>query len=193
MEENTNWKENNEAFQRNRRRRIRTGIVLALLAAAFAVLGIMNKLEEDKRGYTAALDTYYHGLYEGSDMPNMLSDKEITQEGKVLLGNIDYDSLQKILLQKECEQLSDKYGEDFSVQYRITSVERFTDEELNTLRENSMITPDIEKAYHLKVSEHIVGSKADGYEKQEITVLYTELGWGLSSERRMKIAEELIT
>ncbi|SDA14501.1 hypothetical protein SAMN02910447_00853 [Ruminococcus sp. YE71] len=187
MEENNEWRENNEAFKRNRRRKVITIAAVVSAAAVLILLIVMYALDADKRAYTAGLDGYYKTLNEGSAEAAKFHDQEVTQGGRAFLDGAGYASVNdwyRAIQRYEIEQLSGKYGEGFTVQYRIISSEKLTEEELEELHSKSVATVGYVRAYRLTVKEHFVGDKDDGYEEQTIIAIKNdEDGWQYDIQR----------
>ena len=185
--EQTQWQETNEAYQKNRRRRIRNIVIIAAAALTLILLIIAYALDADKRGYTAGIEGYYQTLNEGSAEAAKFHDQEVTQGGQAFLDGEGYTSVNdwyRAIQRYEIEQLGEKYGEGFTVQYRVISSEKLTDDELEELHGQSVASVGYVKAYRLTVKEHFVGSRADGYEEQEIVAIKNEEGgWQYNIQR----------
>lgn len=152
----------------------------APLAAALLlviVLVIVYALDADKRAYIKGIDNYYKVLNDGTSLKARFDDQELTQGGQAFLDGKGYSSVQAwytAIQDYEIKQLSEKYGEGFSVQYIITKTEKLSEEELEEYHNSSVSTVGYLKAYRLTVKEHFTGSKSDGYETQEIIAIKNE-------------------
>ena len=174
----------------DRQKSIRTIKKIAPLAAALLlviVLVIAYALDADKRAYTKGLDSYYKVLNDGTSLKARFDDQEVTQGGQAFLDGEGYSSVQAwyaAIQDYEIKKLSEKYGEGFSVQYKVIDTEKLTEEELEEYHSASVAAVGYLKAYRLTVKEHFTGSKADGYETQEIVAIENEdKGWQYNIQR----------
>ncbi len=175
QEQNNDWIQNNEAYQKNRHRKIKLSIIAAVSAAVLLLLVVIYVLDTDRRNYTKGIESYYETLNSRSSVS--YSKQETTQGGQAFLdarGYSDPSEWYRAIQQYETEQLSEKYGDDFTVQYRIVSTEKLNDEELEKVRSRTISSDEYLKAYRLTVKEHFVGSRDDGYNEQEIIAIKTD-------------------
>lgn len=187
MEENLDWRKNNEAYQRNRRRRIRNVLIIAAVIVGFALLAAVQHFEDN--GYKQEIDEYYSFLNRSDfDWLNETSvvspviNKKFAEFGWGA-GDSDTIGVGKWL---ELTSLEEKYG-GFGVQYRIISKKRLGKDELEEYSRVNKNLGGFVKGYRIKVSEHFSGDR-DELVKQELLLFKTEDGsWKLISERQVEV------
>ncbi|SDA14494.1 hypothetical protein SAMN02910447_00852 [Ruminococcus sp. YE71] len=184
MEENLDWRKDNEAYQRNRRRRIRNVLILAAVIVGFALLAAVQHFEDN--GYKQEIDNYYSFLNSGNTVwlteshavsPDI--NQKLTEAG---WETEDIANYVLVVNWQETLSLKKQYG-DFGVQYRIISKKRLGKDELEKYGSVNTQLGGFVKGYRVKVSEHFSGDK-DELVKQELLLFKTEDGsWKLLPER----------
>ena len=194
-EGNSAWLPDNESYLKNRKRRRITAAALVLTAVLVAVFAVIYTKDSDRREYSPGIDKYYADLNEGSGHTAEYIEQEIKDTTEKYLdqnGFADTNEWYAALQQLDCRKLEEKYGKGFTVVYRIEKTEKLTSEELTEISANSANAGTFDKGYRLHIREHFKGSKADGFEEQDIVVTHLkDRIWQFTIDRWLELQNEL--
>lgn len=167
-------------------------VVVCLLIAAGSWYSYHDS---DFKGYILVVSDYYQKLNAGSDYGGEYEDQDIKKESKDYLDDRGFSDLTEwyaALQMLDTEIMEEKYGEGFKVSYEIIETEKLSNDELEELASSVAADTSYDKGYKLKVKEHFKGSKSEGDEEQDLTVLHDNRGnWGMLIERWTELKYEL--
>lgn len=195
LNEDNSWLLENESYLKNRKRRRITGLIICTVFAVIGLLIFFYYKETDKRICINLLDGYYEILNERKTDEWTANYEEYNDDARNYLKENGYNNpkewfaaVQDIELQK----LSEKYGSNFKVIYRLEKIRKMTDDELIDYQKSSPQATRFDKGYKLSVREHFKGSKNESYETSEIWAVHDEAdSWSMHLPRWIDIYEEI--
>ena len=195
LNKDENWKLNNESYLKNRRRRRITALIMCIVSAVIGLCLIFYNKGADRRMCTELLDNYYEILNERKTDEWTANYNEYNDDAKNYLKESGYKDAKEwfaAIQAIEIKELSEKYGSDFRVGYRLEIIKKMTEEELSDYQKTSPQTTPYDRGYKLSVREHFKGSKSESYETGEIWAVHDESGlWSMHLPRWIEIYKDI--